>query len=313
MSNDNSLLEQMRKSREIYEVSYMKFINDRKYHSSYAFCFYENEDGKYYNSRIKQKFKDNFIIYPVGNKKGVLKLLNKIRSSNLYENVCTMFFVDRDYDASLEGKDEDLFETPCYSVENLYVQKECLINILQSEFSLNKTDKDCKKCLKDFEDREREFNNIILEFNALIYLKRKKSDSNSNVSFGSIKTFHLAEIEIGIVSKATKYNETLNQIRDKLNFEEYEIEQAKSELIKKGDFSLNFRGKNQLDFFTKFIKCLKDLNKTGGYFSKKYNNVHIDITSNRLSILSQYAITPDSLKEFLNRHEAKFQRLKSTS
>lgn len=35
-----------------------------------------------------------------------------------------MFFVDNDYDESLEGISPDLYETPCYSIENLYAQKE---------------------------------------------------------------------------------------------------------------------------------------------------------------------------------------------
>ena len=55
-----------------------------------------------------------------------------------------------------------------------------------------------------------------------------------------------------------------------------------------------------MDFFVAFIKQLKSLNSTGGYFSEKYNNIHINITSNRLSELSQYAITPSSLEEFLD-------------
>lgn len=103
----------------------------------YAFCFYEGEDGKYYDSRIRQKFDDQFITYSVGNKKEVLKLLRKITSTDLYNNVCTMFFVDRDYDESIAKDYKDLFETPCYSIENLYVQQECLLKLLQSEFGIN--------------------------------------------------------------------------------------------------------------------------------------------------------------------------------
>ena len=131
MLEDGSLsLEQMRRERGTYEAIYMKFVNGRKYFKTYAFCFYEGEDGKYYNSRIRQKFGDKFVTYTVGNKKEVLKLLNRITSTNLYDDVCTMFFVDRDYDVSLCGKSENLFETPCYSIENLYVQRECLMKIL---------------------------------------------------------------------------------------------------------------------------------------------------------------------------------------
>lgn len=310
MSNKEGLsLEQMRKERGTYEAIYLKFVSFRKYHKTYAFCFYEGEDGKYYNSRIRQKFGNNFVAYTVGNKKEVLKLLNKITDTNLYNDVCTMFFVDRDYDISISGNNENLFETPCYSIENLYVHRECLLRILQSEFGLNEIDDDCKKCLHDFDEREKEFNRHILEFNSLVYLRRKKSDSNSNCAFGSIKTSHMVKVDIKKVKKATKYDETINGIIEKLQVEEFEIEEAKKELHEKGNFSLNFRGKNQLDFFVEFIKELKKLNDEGGYFAIKYNNIHINLTSNRLSELSQYAVTPVVLEEFLERHKNKFMIL----
>ena len=306
MTNDNSLtLAQMRMERETYEATYIQFIAEPKYHNSHAFCFYEGEDGKYYDSRIRQKFGNRIITHTVGNKKEVLKLLKKIRSIGLYDSVCTMFFIDRDCDESMAGSDKDLFETPCYSIENLYVQKECLLKILQSEFGLNEITQDCKKCIQDFEAREMEFNQHILEFNALAYLRRKKSDSNSNMSLNSVKTSHMVQVKVRGVTKASKYEQTIQQLREKLEFEEYELEQVKTELIDKGEFSLNFRGKNQLDFFVGFIKELKRLNKTGGYFSKKYNNIHINITSNRLSELSQYAVTPICLEQFLESHKVK--------
>ena len=75
MIDDASLsLEQMRKERGTYEAIYIQFVNSKKYFKTYAFCFYEGEDGKYYNSRISQKFGNKFITYTVGNKKEVFSL-----------------------------------------------------------------------------------------------------------------------------------------------------------------------------------------------------------------------------------------------
>lgn len=304
-NRDNISLDLMRKERNTYEAIFIQFTSKRKFFNSHAFCFYEGEDGKYYNSRISQKFENQFLTFTVGNKKEVLKLLKRIKDDKIYDSVCTMFFIDRDYDQSLAKVDEDLFETPCYSIENLYVKRECLIKILQSEFGLNEVDEDCQKCLQDFEKRQKEFNDCILEFNTLAYLRRKKSDSNSNYSFGDIKTSHMVKVNVDKISKARKYNETINEIREKLQFEDWEIEKAKNELIVKGNFTSNFRGKNQLDFFVEFIRGLKELNGKG-YFSTKYNNIHINITSNRLSELSQYAVTPSSLEMFLEKHKKKF-------
>lgn len=310
MTYDEKLsLPQMQAERRSSRAVYLEFMNNRKYYNQFAFCFYEGEDGKYFDCRIRQYFENKFVTHLVGNKKEVLKLLKKIKEAGLYDDVCTMFFVDRDYDESLANIDEDLYETPCYSIENLYVQEECFLKILQSEFGLNRIDSDCQKCLRDFKMREKEFNNYILEFNALVYLRRKRSDSNSDCSFSSYKTSHMVQIRVNEILKAARYDETINSIKEKLDIEDYEIDDAKKELTMKGDFSLNFRGKNQLDFFVEFINGLKSLNSTGGYFSTKYNNIHINITSNRLSELSQYAVFPTSLKKFLERHKIKFQEI----
>ena len=122
----------------------------------------------------------------------------------------------------------------------------------------------------------------------------------------------MLKVNVDKVERATKYDETINKIKEKLQFEEKEIEKSKKELEEKGDFSVNFRGKNQLDFFVEFIRGLKKLNEDGGYFGIKHNNIHINVTSNRLSELSQYAVTPSILEEFLEKHKAEFMILTDT-
>lgn len=312
ISEDSSLVEKMRKERGSYGAVFVKLVNNQKYYNSHAFCFYEGEDGKYYDCHIRQYFHDKFITFSVGNKKEVLKLLKKVNTTDLYKNVCLMFFVDRDYDEIRESN-KDLFVTPCYSIENLYVQEECLKKILQSEFGLNILEEDYQKCLQDFRLRENEFNDHLLEFNSLVYLRRKKSESNSNFSFGTVKTTHLIKFRIDEISKSPKYDETTNNIKTELGFlDNDEISKVKEELKTKGEFSWNFRGKNQLDFFVYFVKELKRLNNIGGYFTTKYNNIHIDITANRLSELSQYAIVPPILEEFLEIHKRQFSEIISS-
>lgn len=313
MLNECSLsLEQMREERNKYESVYIQFVDSQSYYNEYAFCFYEGDDAKYYDFRIKSKFGDKIISYQVENKFGVLKLLDLITKDKLDDNACTMFFVDRDYDLNTNYENENLFVTPCYSVENFYVKKECLKKILQTEFKLNEIESDFKKCLSDFEQRENDFNNYILEFNSLMYLRRKKSQSNSNYSFGKVKTLNMLIVNVNKIVKTEKYDEIINEIKNTLNFNDDELAQAKQELKDIGDFTINFRGKNQLDFFVEFINQLKSLNKNGGYFKIKHDNVHINITRNRLSELSQYAYTPLILEDFLTKQELKFEKLKNS-
>lgn len=53
---------QMRKERLTQQAVYMEFVSSRKYYKTHVFCFYEGEDGKYYNPRVEQKFEKFFPI-----------------------------------------------------------------------------------------------------------------------------------------------------------------------------------------------------------------------------------------------------------
>lgn len=294
-------LEQMREKRGISEVLFKKFTEANKYFGTHAFCFYEGEDGKYYNPRVAQYWGTNFIPQVAGNKKEVLKVMQKIQSDPLYADVCTMFFIDRDYDESLANTNNNLFETPCYSIENFYAQESVFSRILQSEFGLNLIDPDYHKCLTDYQLRLDEFNQIIIKFNAVVKYQHLYAP-NIICQFSKVKTSHLAHIEIGQVTKASRHDEQIDKLTSKLSVDFNLLTALENDLHLECTPHLVFRGKNQLDFLVSIIMKLKDLNGSGGYFSRKLNNVHINLTENRLSELSQYAVTPPELDSFLERH-----------
>ena len=80
------------------------------------------------------------------------------------------------------------------------------------------------------------------------------------------------------------------------------IDGIEAELRLESNLDNILRGKNQLDLFVGMIACFREANNQGVFFSQKLENVHINISVNRLSELSQYAITPPELNEFLSRH-----------
>ena len=302
MSNEREItLDQMREKRGISEVLFKKFTEAYQYFKTHAFCFYEGEDGKYYNSRIAKYWGSNFIPQVAGNKKEVLKVMRKIQSDSLYNDVCTMFFIDRDYDESLANTNDDIFETPCYSIENFYAQESVFSRIIQSEFGLNLIDEDYNKCLIDYQMRLNEFIQIIIKFNAVVKYQHQYAPETT-CNFSKVKTSHLANIQIGKVIIAERHDEQIAKLTSQLNADTKILEQTENELYLESNPCLVLRGKNQLDFMVAIIKTLKDLNVSGGYFSKKLNNVHINLSENRLSELSQYAITPPELNDFLEKH-----------
>lgn len=202
-------LDEMRKSRELAVVAYKKFTEDYSLHKSCLFCFYEGEDGKYYDLRIRKYFSD-IITYKAGNKSQVIKAFNIIKSKPEYAEVNKMFFIDRDYDDSIAGMYEDLYETPCYSIENLYVKEICFKQILQSEFSINPTDVEFIKCMNDFKKRYDEFHEVIIAFNAMVLLKKQKKISNSKFNFKDMSTNGCIDICIREIKEKPKFSQVLS-------------------------------------------------------------------------------------------------------
>ena len=96
------------------------------------------------------------------------------------------------------------------------------------------------------------------------------------------------------------YQEEIDKLKEKLNVTDQEVEEAKLQLAKYGEPSKVFRGKNQLDFFAKFIYKLVE-NKDS-LFSPKPTSVNINPNQNPLGDLSRYANTPPDLIDFLKKH-----------
>lgn len=300
--NQATQLDEMREARESSNVAFINFTDNHAKFSSHVFCFYEGEDGKYYNQRIKAILGNNIISIKTGNKKETLKVWRKIKIDSVYDKTRKMFFVDRDMDDIPEDKNGDLYITPCYSIENLYVNSQTFGAILQSEFSCDIIEPDYQKCINKFDELYKQFNNEMIEFNALVLLRKKKDLGNGKVSLSNIKTHQMIEISMDVIGKGCKYDEIINNLKTKLKTVDAELEDAINEIKAKGDYNNLFRGKNQLDFMVTFINILKQLHKEEKFFEKKQESVTINISGNRLSELSQYAILPNCLQAFVENH-----------
>lgn len=299
-NSPHSLLDELRIARESSSTAFMKFIENREKFLDYVFCFYEGEDGKYYNSKIKTILGDKIIPLVVGNKNETLKVWRIIKSKKEYENVMKMFFIDRDMDEIPCDCDNDLYITPCYSIENLYANRETFINILETEFFLNSFDNDYKKCLEKFETYFHKFNEFMLEFNALVFIRK---NANNRVCLKKYKKNHFVNITIDSIAKGAKNDEHIEDLKALLNCNEEDINNAKKELLSTGTPEMCFRGKNQLDFLVTFIIMLKAQHASGEFFEKKQNAVRINLTNNCLAELSQYAIFPQCLSDFIISHK----------
>lgn len=310
MNNERvSPLNEMRQGREESSTAFMEFAGKKDYYREYAFCFYEGEDGKYYDNRIRNIIGDKFIHIRAGNKNKVLKTMKLIKSKSEYKDVTTMFFVDRDMEFNMpEYGEEDVFVTPCYSIENLYVNEESFGKILETEFGLNLYDEDYKRYKRKFTELYEEFCELMLEFNALVLIRKEKESYCQQAKIQDIKTINLVNIDIiSGISKSTKYDSNIIPLKEKLDVTNEEFELAKNRLSEYGKYADTFRGKNQFDFMTKLIEQLCDKNRRKSLFNPIPTSICLNpnINQNRLSTFSSYAQTPDCLQLFLKAHKLK--------
>ena len=295
-------IDKVKKKRKNAEAIFTKFIKNRDVFNKKIFCFFEGEDQKYYGIRI-EKYADineeNIIFYSCGGKKQVLKLYDMLKKD--YSNVKKMFFIDKDFDEKNENA--EIYTTPCYSIENLYVSENAFKRIIHKEFGINPIDNDYKKCLNDFKNRKKEFNSEITILNAWLYYQKDKIKEKGqvNINYQNFKITHFFDIKIDSfkINKKITIELLKNEYKESYDINETDINEYKSKLI---DENL-LRGKYQIEFLKLILNDLIDKNKKRIYFETHLESVNLNPNINILGTFSVYADTPRSLIEFLSNYK----------
>ena len=290
-----NLVDKLRESRHTSTVKFMEFI--KRYRKDALFCFVEGEDSKYYGSRV-QRCCDYYNVEFInsGGKSEVLRLFRIISDKTEYNEAHLLYFIDRDFDAPV-GRPE-IYETPCYSVENLYTSDMVFSRILKSEFGLTEVDDDYKKCVEFFKARQTEFHESILPLNAWIACQRDISNKGIS-SRVDLKNFNVKKfVDISLDKVVPMY--TIQDI-ERLFPESVKVNQIDFDLkvmeLQQCDKQKVFRGKFEIVFFRLFLELLKTdrCSKKPKFFTSKFN-VKLALTgANLISELSVYAENPDCL------------------
>lgn len=306
-----NLLNKMTCNQHTYQSAYMEFVYNSKVYKDHVFCFYEGvDDPKYYNSRVERFFADNIIKIIVGGKQEVINLHKKINVSE-YKSVCKMFFIDKGYDYSIYDDTtidtRDIYETEGYSFENYYVTPYTLQKMLSNEFNLEKYDYDNINCVRNFNDRLKEYNMIMLDFNSILFYYRRKIKCGKSICFRDKKMSDFASITLERVNKSPKYSATINQMKRESNISEENMKIYREMLLGTGDLSKCFRGKNQMEFLEEYVNLL--VAKKDEFFKKKNISVNISNNKNKLTWFCNYAYTPEKLKNFIRLHYKEFRKI----
>lgn len=301
---------ELREARNKPASIFMRFCQSKKRYKDAMFCFYEGEDNKYYEHRVVQYTEipyDNIISFDCEGKENVLKVYEMIKTKPDYDGVVMAFFTDRDYFES-ENK-TDLYETPCYSVENFYTSINCFKKILKIGFGINVHEEDFEKCVQDFCKSQCMFHQHMIVFNAWLKGQREEEKKNGhrNVHLKNFKIGKLFEtigINIVIPKENINYDYFQKMFPDAIKLSEKRMKEHIL-FMKDCDKQKCFRGKQELNFLKKVIDDLVRKNNNGDYFVEKHNCVGLDPNKDTLLTLSQFADTPECLIEFLSKYKGK--------
>jgi Protein of unknown function (DUF4435) len=304
-----SYIETLRKSKEKHTVAFEEFMLSTRRFSNYLFCFFEGKDNAYYVPRIK-RFTDGYCPINCGGRESVLAVHRLIAGRKEYQPYKKAFFIDKDFNKPLSPQHPPIFETPCYSIENLYVSTPVFKEILINKFQLsNATDAFVlDKCIECFTDRQNEFHEAVRLFNAwyacLITIRNEKGEKakaklEDKLEKGFVEiTLQYVKAHYDLEQIKVKYPEAPAILEADLNQKIIEFSRS--------DVSKVFRGKYELEFLIKFIQLiLNDSVKTQSIVKNKIKFAFGDASSlnneQALTIFSDCAETPDSLIFYLKQ------------
>lgn len=271
-------------------------------------CFVEGEDAKYYFIRVKSNCEEiDPVFITCGGKKGVVETFDLISNVDAYKLAKTFYFVDTDFDESLNNP--YIYETPCYSIENLYTSVDVYKNILKYEFKIidDESKGDFNKCVELYSTIQLEFQKMAVELNAWISCQKEKQSKGSSVRLNlNDKEKYIMEnfFHISLAGVEKKYSiEKINQMFTEASIIPNEYLESKIFSLSKMNLQKTLRGKYEIAFLKKFLRLLaNELNKRDSSFFPLKRKVSFQLRdTNVISELSQYAETPISLKKYIKK------------
>lgn len=306
----NNLIDILRESQESEYVAYTQFSlaysNESK---KYLYCFFEgDEDKRYYGTRIKFKTEQDFKSFTCGGKDNVKGILKLIETKNEYQDSTILYFIDKDY--TEEYSTSNIYVTPCYAVENFYTSQNTLHEILINEFNLQEEDDDYQLSMSLYTQLQKTFHMKLLFFNAWLSCQsdlREQEDTKTYLKIDNVVKDYFRKFLNDNLVDISNFDD-LNDI-EKLETNLFpkapkipmSTLEEKISLFQSKDNKCIFRGKFELLLMVTFLQKLKnEICKSNSIvFTKKHKCSLIFDKSNAISVLTQHAITPECLSNFL--------------
>lgn len=292
-------VDKMRQSRLLPVVSLIKVIKKYSVRPNILICTFEGDDAKYYGVRIDPFLngivRENIVCK---GKKNLILLREKIESHDDLSKVKILYFADRDFDFT-DKTNNNIYFTPCYSIENLFVVNSVLKRILVDEFGYCgvKDIDEIDKTIEIYNKLLTEVSGALLDLNAWIMCQNLKAEQNDSVklNLNSCDLKDFLDFDLDSINLKYDYATLRAMFPSCENVPLDDIESAKN-VIRKSGVIESSRGKYLLEFFRIFlVKFREDAGKrVKSKLTISKNNI--------ISDLSQYAVTPSCLTNFLRRN-----------
>lgn len=230
-------------------VAYHRFVLLSDNCGTNAFYYFvEGKDAPYYHPRIQRVKTLNPIPIKCGGKSKVIEVCGLLKKKAVYNKYATGFFVDRDFDDNT-SLSSDIYVTPCYSIENLYTQKQVLAEILKCEFDLLPSESQYSAILDLFSLEQQVFHEAVMNFNAW-YACLKKKTTNTGVSLDDSFPKGFITLNIGNIMKHYNIIDIESKYPESLKISQQEINEVT--LTFQDNPSVYLRGKYEMQFFYTF-------------------------------------------------------------
>lgn len=306
-----SLLHEMRTARESTSVALTDFIIElgkNKDPKNSNFCFYEGKEDRIYYARIiRLKTKSKLYDYVPGGRDEVIKIHQIIKNNKNYNNVKIGYFIDNDF--HLSAVSEDIYVTPCYSIENLYCSSECIESILITEFSFERSSNDLSLALNLYKKLRSDFLNQITILNYWLFYYQNNIYKNGKDRLFIDRTLrNIFEncIDLNLELKQLEEINTLEKIEKLFKIELGIIEEDLISICNKSfqvERYKKYRGKFMLSFMVSFFDRIQKIMGTNNNpFEKKYScKLRVEIGT-ACSTFSQYSHVPDCLDVYISHY-----------
>lgn len=247
-------------------VSFTQFITEYKRGGKILYCFFEGQpDLLYYNHRIETSLPTfTYIEFTCGGKEKVIKTYQLIKGHNEYKKGKCAYFVDKDYDRTLNNS--DIFETSVYSIENYYCSNETFSKILVTIFGMRSYSLDYDNCMNLYINLKQQFivKIKLLHCWAKCIAKKRSEGDKIRVNYDTVLEQHFRQVVKADLSeiKAMEEIQSLESIEKLFQRQGLINSNYFSSVCKCEPTERNIRGKFMISFLNSFLGCLQsDLNR----------------------------------------------------